>query len=56
MRRANDVPRSPRFETVTFSRLQFGHRFRFNYDYCKGCGMCAAECPCGAIRMQPETS
>lgn len=22
-----------------------------NYDYCKGCGICAAECPCGAIKM-----
>ena len=29
-------------------------RFKFNYDYCKGCGMCAAECPCGAIRMETE--
>jgi NADPH-dependent glutamate synthase beta subunit-like oxidoreductase len=31
-----------------------GKRFRFNYDYCKGCGLCVAECPCGAIRMEPE--
>lgn len=22
-----------------------------NYDYCKGCGICASECPCGAIKM-----
>ncbi len=22
--------------------------------YCKGCGICAAECPCGAIVMEPE--
>ncbi|MDR2724411.1 MAG: FAD-dependent oxidoreductase [Holosporaceae bacterium] len=22
-----------------------------NYDYCKGCGICATECPCGAIKM-----
>ena len=29
-------------------------RFQFNYDYCKGCGICAAECPCGAIAMIPE--
>jgi 2-oxoacid:acceptor oxidoreductase delta subunit (pyruvate/2-ketoisovalerate family) len=29
-------------------------RFEFNYDYCKGCGMCVAECPCGAIKMVPE--
>ena len=31
-----------------------GNRFEFNYDYCKGCGICAAECPCGAIDMVPE--
>ncbi|MBP6854563.1 MAG: 4Fe-4S binding protein, partial [Rhodoferax sp.] len=31
-----------------------GKGFDFNYDYCKGCGVCAAECPCGAIRMEPE--
>lgn len=23
-------------------------------DYCKGCGICVAECPCGAIVMEPE--
>lgn len=37
------------------TKLGPGNRFRFNYDYCKGCGMCAAECPCGAIQMVPET-
>lgn len=35
-------------------KLGPGDRFRFNYDYCKGCGMCAAECPCGAIKMVAE--
>jgi 2-oxoacid:acceptor oxidoreductase delta subunit (pyruvate/2-ketoisovalerate family) len=35
-------------------KLGAGKRFRFNYDYCKGCGLCAAECPCGAIKMVPE--
>ena len=35
-------------------KLGPGNRFRFNYDYCKGCGLCAAECPCGAINMVPE--
>jgi 2-oxoacid:acceptor oxidoreductase delta subunit (pyruvate/2-ketoisovalerate family) len=35
-------------------KLGPGNRFRFNYDYCKGCGLCATECPCGAIKMDPE--
>jgi len=25
-----------------------------NYDYCKGCGICAHECPVKAISMVPE--
>jgi NADPH-dependent glutamate synthase beta subunit-like oxidoreductase len=25
-----------------------------NLDYCKGCGLCMQECPCGAIEMVPE--
>lgn len=24
------------------------------YDYCKGCGICAAECPVKCIIMEPE--
>ena len=36
-------------------KLGPGKRFEFNYDYCKGCGLCVAECPCGAIEMVPET-
>ncbi|QLQ25846.1 MAG: NAD(P)-binding protein [Dechloromonas sp.] len=35
-------------------KLGPGKRFKFNYDYCKGCGMCVAECPCGAIKMETE--
>jgi NADPH-dependent glutamate synthase beta subunit-like oxidoreductase len=31
-----------------------GERYAIDLDYCKGCGMCVAECPCGAIRMEPE--
>ena len=36
-------------------KLGPGRRFAFDYEYCKGCGVCAAECPCGAIDMVPET-
>jgi 2-oxoacid:acceptor oxidoreductase delta subunit (pyruvate/2-ketoisovalerate family) len=36
-------------------KLGPGKRFEFNYDYCKGCGICVSECPCGAIKMVPET-
>ncbi len=31
-----------------------GQRYEFNYDYCKGCGLCVSECPCGAIKQVPE--
>ena len=31
-----------------------GLRYEFNYDYCKGCGICVSECPCGAIRTVAE--
>jgi len=36
-------------------KLGPGKRFEFNYDFCKGCGLCVSECPCGAIKMVPET-
>ncbi|MDD2774807.1 MAG: NAD(P)-binding protein [Gallionella sp.] len=35
-------------------KLGAGKGFQFNYDYCKGCGLCVAECPCGAIKMVAE--
>jgi len=35
-------------------KLGPGKGFQFNYDFCKGCGICAAECPCGAIDVVPE--
>lgn len=31
-----------------------GSLYRFDYDYCKGCGLCANECPCGHIAMVEE--
>lgn len=35
-------------------KLGPGRRYEVNYDYCKGCGVCAEECPCGAIDMVKE--
>ena len=35
-------------------KLGAGNRYEFDLDYCKGCGICVAECPCGAITMEPE--
>ena len=29
--------------------------YAIDLDYCKGCGMCVAECPCGALEIIPET-
>lgn len=28
-----------------------GSHYQFDYEYCKGCGLCAQECPCGYIQM-----
>jgi NADPH-dependent glutamate synthase beta subunit-like oxidoreductase len=28
--------------------------YRIDLDFCKGCGICVAECPSGAIQMVPE--
>ncbi|MCP4385962.1 MAG: NAD(P)-binding protein [Hyphomicrobiales bacterium] len=36
------------------TKLGPGRRFDFKYDYCKGCAICATECPCGAIKMVAE--
>ncbi|MHA2221979.1 MAG: 4Fe-4S dicluster-binding protein [Candidatus Thorarchaeota archaeon] len=30
------------------------HSYAYNYDYCKGCGICAHECPTDSIKMVSE--
>jgi 2-oxoacid:acceptor oxidoreductase delta subunit (pyruvate/2-ketoisovalerate family) len=35
-------------------KLGPSQRYEIDYDFCKGCGMCVQECPCGAIEMVPE--
>jgi NADPH-dependent glutamate synthase beta subunit-like oxidoreductase len=36
------------------TKLGPGKGFEFKYDYCKGCGICVSECPCGSIEMVAE--
>ena len=35
-------------------KLGPGHRYRFDYDRCTGCGACFEQCPVHAIEMVPE--
>ena len=35
-------------------KLGVGHRYRFDYDRCTGCGACFEQCPVHAIEMVPE--
>jgi len=35
-------------------KLGPGHRYRFDYDKCTGCGVCYEQCPVHAIEMVPE--
>ncbi|NKB81375.1 MAG: FAD-dependent oxidoreductase [Nitrospirales bacterium] len=35
-------------------KLGSGKRYEIDYEYCKGCGLCAEECPSGAIDMVKE--
>ena len=37
-------------------KLGPGERYEIDLDYCKGCGICVTECPCGAIELEPEPS
>lgn len=38
---------------MSIVRAQAGH-FEANLEYCKGCGICAKECPVGCITMIVE--
>jgi formate dehydrogenase beta subunit len=33
-----------------------GGSYQINLDYCKGCGICATECPRGVVELVPEPS
>lgn len=37
-------------------KLGKGHRYRFDYELCTGCGTCAEQCPVHAIEMIPEAT
>jgi len=39
---------------VAISRNEDGHGFVIDYEHCKGCGLCNAECPRGAMTMTRE--
>lgn len=38
----------------TVEQARDGSHYVFDYDYCKGCGLCAHECPCGYIQMEDD--
>jgi NADPH-dependent glutamate synthase beta subunit-like oxidoreductase len=37
-------------------KIQSNGTYAIDLDYCKGCSLCAHECPCGAIDMVPEST
>ena len=41
---------------MAIHRREDGEGFEIDLRYCKGCGLCAAECPRGAMAMSREES
>jgi 2-oxoacid:acceptor oxidoreductase gamma subunit (pyruvate/2-ketoisovalerate family) len=41
-------------DNAVIKRGEPGELYEIDLDFCNGCGMCVAECPSGAIRMEPE--
>jgi NADPH-dependent glutamate synthase beta subunit-like oxidoreductase len=39
---------------VAIVKLGPGNRYRYDFDRCTGCAVCAEQCPCHAIEMIPE--
>jgi Pyruvate/2-oxoacid:ferredoxin oxidoreductase delta subunit len=39
---------------VAIKHHSSGHGFSLSYKHCKGCGLCVAECPRGAMTMTRE--
>jgi pyruvate ferredoxin oxidoreductase delta subunit len=39
---------------ITSKGRKYKVTYEIDYDHCKGCGMCAEECPVNAIKMVPE--
>lgn len=39
---------------LAVSKDEISNRYNINYDYCKGCGICAEECPVSAILINKE--
>ena len=49
----DEIPESPRATKVRPPARTDG-TYMINYDICKGCGICAEECPSDAIEMVEE--
>ncbi len=41
---------------MAIKKLGPGNGYHFEDSYCKGCGICARECPCGSIQMVADAN